>query len=141
MIEELSLHRWDAAIAKWFERDSAALRLLILDASLSPPDFAREFLADIVEGKVSRGKGGRPSERDGWVERAIVAEVFAEWDAAEALTRCDRSDTPKDCALALVANRRNISTDAVRGLVDKLKKCGITREKWRTWGRPDWKHR
>ena len=139
-------YQWGAAINRWFERDPSALSALIRNSSLHIPDYAREFLADLADGKVSRGKGGRPVERHGWVERSIVAEVFREWDAAEALApgvHGAHRDSPKDAACKAVAERRgnDPTEDAVRGLVDKLRKVGFTREGWRTWGRPDFKNR
>ena len=123
-------HEWGAAIEQWFGGNSDALSALVRDTDTAIPDYAREFLADLSAGNVSRGKGGRPEDRDGWLERKIVAEVFRVWETQ-----------PKDAACESVADRHNISAGAVRGLVDKLRKAGFTREAWRTWGRPDFKNR
>ena len=131
--------RWDSAVAAWFERDGSELAALLRDSGESISPGARAFLADLVSGQVSRGKGGRPGERHGWIERAIVAEVFAEWDKAKALPANVRGEAPKHHACATVADRRAMSEDAVRGLVDKFRKLGITQERWAAWGRPDWK--
>ena len=122
--------RWGGAITEWMERDGTALAALVRDASQPTPDFAREFLADLVAGTVTRGKGGRPVVRHGRVERSIVAAVFSEWDA-----------TSKELACEKVAEGRRITPDAVRGVVDRLRKLGITRERWHKWGRPDWGNR
>ena len=122
--------RWGGAITEWMERDGTALAALTRDASKPIPPFVREFLADLAARTVTRGKGGRPVERHGWVERAIVAEVFSEWDA-----------TSKELACATVAELRGLEPDAVRGVVDRLRKLGITRERWHAWGRPDWRNR
>lgn len=122
--------RWGGAISDWITGDGTALAVLTRNTANPIPDFAREFLADLAAGTVTHGKGGRPVERHGWVERAMVAEVFSEWDA-----------TSKESACAAVADRREISPDAVRAVVDKLRKQGITRKRWHAWGRPDWKNR
>lgn len=122
--------RWMTAYGQWLDRDADALEALLRDDAQKIPAWMRDFLADLAAGKVSRGKGGRPAERDGWVERAIVAEVFAEWDKAA-----------KDEACATVADRRGVNADVIRGVVDKLQRIGITRDKWIAWGQPDWRNR
>lgn len=122
--------RWGASYGQWLDGDTSAMEALLRDPAQEIPAWVRDFLADLAAGMVSRGKGGRPAERDGWVERAIVAEVFAEWDKAA-----------KDEACATVADRRGVNADVIRGVVDKLRRKGITRDKWIAWGRPDWRNR
>lgn len=132
--------RWGHAIGTWLDGDRSALADLLRNESLLVPLTAREFLADLAAGTLKKGKGGRPAERDGWVERAIVAELFEEWDAAEAVSTSSRM-SPKDEAMSIVAERRKITADAVRALADKFKSYGITRDAWRAWGRPKWTNR
>ena len=131
--------RWSAAYSQWLEHDSTNLEALIRDPDSNFPPWVREFLADLAAGKVSRGKGGRPEERYDWAERALVAEVFDEWNKAKMLPRVSRSGSPKDKACAIVAARRGATADAIRGVVNKLIKHGITLERWISWGCPDWK--
>lgn len=116
---------WGRGIADWFDGQTSALETLVKNPEIEIPDFAREFLSDLVSGNVDKGKGGRPPERDGWVERSIVCEVFAEWEKAS-----------KSEACATVAERRGMADGAVRGLVDKYQQGGITKAKWIAWGRP-----
>lgn len=145
--ETISEIQWSAAIAEWIEHDPARLFALILDGG-EIPAFAREFLAALARGEKLRGKGGRPAERDGWVERAIAAEVFSEWDRLEAQASSARG-SPQDEAYALVAARRGITAGAIRGVVQKLQDLGIprgqglgiTRDNWRKWGRPHWRNK
>jgi hypothetical protein len=112
----------------------------MLRAAAGPiPDYIRPFLADLAAGKVSRGKGGRPSERDGWVERSILAEVFREWETAKGAPRPKKAASPKETACAIVAARREITEGAVRGIVNRLRKFGYTLDAWKSWGRPNWK--
>ena len=128
--------KWFGAINEWLERRPERLTELLRDAAGPIPDGARAFLADLAAGKVSRGRGGRPPERDGWVERSILAEVFREWETAEGTPRPTRSEAPKDAAYRLVAKRRGITTEAVRGIIERLGKAGLTRDRWESWGRP-----
>lgn len=125
----LAERQWGAAISRWFEHEPSALAALIRASDSLIPDFAREFLADLAEGKVSRGKGGRPGKRYDQIERSIVAEVFAKW---EHIAQAAAFDQVADC--------RGITPDAVRGLVDKFRRQGWTRERWISWGRPDFKN-
>jgi hypothetical protein len=112
--------------------------MLILDKDRKIPALAREFIAGVIAGHINKGKGGRPVERDGWVERSIVAEVFAEWELAEQKPRL-QGESPQNEAYEIVATRRNESAGAIRGVCQRLNKIGITREQWITWGRPNWK--
>jgi len=122
----LSVHKWCAAIERWFERDGSAVSKLVRDNSEPIPDFAREFLSDLAAG-LPRGKGGRPEKRFGEVDRAIVFEVFTCWKT-----------TTKEVAIATVEAKRNMTEGKVRGIVNKLYKQGITRKRWQAWGCPDW---
>jgi hypothetical protein len=129
---------WGDAINQWFERRPERLAELLRNADGPIPEGAREFLADLVAGKVSRGKGGRPPERDGWVERSILAEVFREWEKAEGIPRPTRAEAPKDVAYRLVAERRGETVKAIMGIVERHAKLGLTQDRWESWGRPDW---
>lgn len=131
--------RWGVAISQWLEHDNTNLAALIRNPDSSIPPWVREFLADLAAGTVLRGKGGRPTERHGWHERAIVAEVFSEWNNAKMLPRSSGRGSPKDEACAIVAARRGAKPDTIRGVVNKLIKYGITLERWIAWGSPDWK--
>jgi hypothetical protein len=121
------LNQWGRAITAWFDRQHGDLVDLIKDPTQEIPDFAREFLADLVDGKVEHGRGGRPPKRFARDEREIVAECFKEWES-----------TTKDDACAIVAERHELPDEAVRGLMDKFRKYGITKEAWIKWGRPAW---
>ena len=118
------------AINAWFDGQGGMLAAAIRDTSLPLIDDARAFLSDLADGKISKGKGGRPVERHGWVERSIVAEVFTHWEHSS-----------KEAACAAVAARRGASDGEIRGVVDKLRKLGFTRDRWKTWGRPDFKNK
>lgn len=134
--------RWSAAYSQWLEHDSTNLEALIRDPDSNFPPWVREFLAALAAGKASRGKGGRPVKRHGRDEQAIAAEVFAEWNKAEMFAEGNkRGESPKDEACAIVAGRLGdtYTADVIRGVVNKIIKCGITREWWNAHGRPDWK--
>lgn len=122
--------RWIGAVNAWFDGDAAPLERALRDGVPLNEDV-RTFLADLVAGRVNRGKGGRPTERHGWVERSIAAEVLALRDTG----------MTADAAYAEVAQRRGDSESVIRGVVEKLRGQGITLERWRAWGRPDWKNR
>lgn len=115
--------QWGAAIAQWFDHDGAAVAALVM-SNAPIPTFAREFLSDLATGRVNRGKGGRPEKRFGQVERAIVFDVFVEWEK-----------TSKEAAIDAVQEKRKTP---IRPTVNKLRKQGITLERWQAWGRPDW---
>jgi len=137
--------RWSAAISAWFERDGTLLAEAVRDQSLPQPTYVRELFADLAIGEAKRGKGGSPSEYHPWVKRSIAAEVFKEWDAIKAKRKKDAKKTtssgiPKIIACAVIAGRRGVTEDSVRGVVDDVIKAGLTREKWRAWGRPTWKN-
>jgi hypothetical protein len=129
---------WGYAIEEWLKRRPERLAELLRNTDGQIPEFAREFLADLVAGKVSRGKGGRPNGRDPWVELAIMAEVFREWETAEGSPHL-QGESPRAAACALVASRRGITEDAVRGIVDRRRKHKFTLDNWKSWGRPDWR--
>lgn len=133
--------RWWGALRDWRNHDAGPLAAALRDQSLPLTSDIREFLADLVEGKVNHGKGGRPTQYLVWVERSIVSDVFREWDAFEKMPKNKRLETPKALACDAVAKRRGVTADTVRALVDKLRAVGITREAWHGWGRPDWKPR
>lgn len=120
--------RWGLAIHHWFEGQPDDLEALIAGSDRSLPPMAREFLADLVAGKVTKGKGGRPSERSFQQERAILEDIF---------TALDRGLTTS-AAFADVAPRYAATEDAIRGVYQKLRK-DITYEWWSGRGRPSLK--
>ena len=129
--------RWSAAVSAWYEEgDGMLLAEAVRDQSLPQPEHVRELFAQLALGKAKRGKGGRPPERHPWLQRSMIAEVFAEWDAAET----NGEANPKDAACEIVAGRRGVTGDTIRGAVDRLRGAGITRERWQAWGRPSWRN-
>ena len=135
-------HRWMAAVSQYLTGYPVPLASLLRDpASPNVSANARALLADLVEGKLPKSKGGRPAERSKRVERAIVADYFAELERQEAVPKVEgvKDGGPATTARELVAKRRGLPEDAVRGVVDRVRiNDGITREKWVGWGRPDW---
>lgn len=128
--EHLAEIRWAGAYKAWRDRDPTVMAQLLRDPQFALPANAREFLADLVAGKVHR-KSGRPPERDGWVERSIAVEVFKLLDVCH----------NKSVAIAAVAARRTDSDDgygAIKGVMDRLDAAGLTYDNWVAWGRPDW---
>ena len=135
--EYLADMRWRAAFVAWLEwHDSAPLAGLIrTDGPM--PEWVRDFLADLVQGKALRGPGGRPSERSGQHKRAILAAVFHAWEEAKTEPRGpQRLDEPKAAAVARVADNLKISGGAVKRILDDAQANGITLENWKKWGRP-----
>lgn len=120
--------RWGLAIHHWFDGEPDDLVSLIADANGTLPPMAREFLADLVAGKVKKGKGGRPSERHPKQERAILEDIYMAMDRGLARGK----------AFADVAPRYAVTEDAVRGVFEKLRK-DITYEWWVGRGRPSLK--
>lgn len=118
--------KWGCAIQNWQEGYKLLLRPLLADTSIPIPDFAREFLADLAEESVIKDDG-RPTERSGELERKIVADVFRAWDGST-----------KERACFYVADRHALTPDAVRGLLERFIRLGITRKAWISWGRPNW---
>lgn len=143
--------QWGAAISEWIDGSGNMDAIVALARNDQPlPDFARQFLADLLTNipvraldvarkEVGQQRTGRPEERDPWVERAIVSEVFFEWERVKGIPRKDRDNmNPKDYAMTLVAERRGLEN--VRHVVQKLQGDGITLERWVSWGRPDWRN-
>jgi hypothetical protein len=134
--------QWGAAIEAWQGGDKGSVAALLRDPEVALPDFARFFLADLVEGKAKRG--GRPNLRHPLVERQIVAEYFACYESARLLTRAKRGGhSPKDFALEQVAKYRSaigrrITAESVAEIVKTHRKSNFTLENWIKWGRPDW---
>jgi hypothetical protein len=112
--------RWSHAIGEWQEGRPDALGDEIAELR-SLPDFARDFLVNLVFGKALRRKG-RPLKRTQQEEREIAVEVFDQQDTAA---------KTKDKAIAAVAVQRNMSEDEVRGVVDKLREQGFARWNWK----------
>lgn len=150
----LAERQWGAAISRWFEHDhdGSAVAALVMDNSVPIPGFAREFLSDLATGKVSRGKGGRPPGRSGRIERSIVYDVFVEWEKVlqQPKLKSDgkRESEPKMRAIREVAERGRGKkkifdsepiVERIKGVMEKLRKQGITLKRWQAWGRPNWK--
>lgn len=126
--------RWHAAINRWMEsapdRSVAELEELLRDSNNEIPDFAREFLADLVAGKVEPNTGGRPGERSATHKRAIAYEVYAEQARYKAMPRSERDGRPRVLAVERVAALRGISDGAVRRIVADISDAGVTYEFW-----------
>lgn len=124
--ERLTELRWSGAIRAWMQHDPSPLQTLL--SELPAPAFAVEFLRDVVAGKAQREKGRQPrltpaSERD------LTTEVYTAWDAEEC-SPAGRDGSPRDRAIAAVAERHHMSADRLRGIVDKVRDEGLTREIW-----------
>lgn len=124
--ERINQIKWGHAISMWQEGYKLLLRPLLIDSTIQIPDFAREFLADLAEGNVIKDIG-RPTDRPGWYERKIVTDAFHEWERST-----------KESACHEVAERYSLKYDAVRGILDRFAKSGITKEVWIRYGRPNW---
>ncbi len=126
--------RWHAAIHRWMEsapdRSVAELEELLRDSNNEIPDFAREFLADLVAGKVEPNTGGRPEERSETHKRAIAYEVYAEQARYKVMPRSERDGQPRVLAVERVAALRGISDGAVRRIVADISDAGVTYEFW-----------
>ncbi len=126
--------RWHAAINRWMEsapdRSAAELEELLRDSNNEIPDFAREFLADLVAGKVEPNTGGRPEERSAGYKRAIAYEVYAEQARFKAMPQKDRTGSPRDKAVASVAERRKLKGGTVRVIVEEMTRAGLTFDIW-----------
>lgn len=123
--ELVAFLRWSGVYAAWTDGDPAPMGEWLRDSSTVLTQDGREFLAALAEGNVKR-RAGRRGDRDGWVERAIVLDVFKLRDSGS--TQAD--------AIATAAARRGMKEDAVRGVVEKLRALGITLDNWRRWGCP-----
>ena len=132
--EARALHQWASVLSQWLSGDPEPLAVWLLDPATELQDDARAFLADLVRGKVKRPRGRRTRKRGG-EERAIVAEVFIEY---ERQAKKSSVLNPHERAIAVVANRRGLLPGAVRGIVEKLAAAGINATAWRQWGRPVW---
>lgn len=125
--ERVLERRWGRAINYWLEEAYPdPLEALLRAADGEIPDFAREFLADLVAGKVKKGKGGRPQEYPPSVQRAIAYEYFA---ALETLS-------PSRARVEVAGRRGNMSASTVRNIVARIEADGITREVWIRMARP-----
>jgi hypothetical protein len=124
--------------AWWTEGDVAPLAELLRDLSVELSADARMFAAALIDRSLTR-RPGAPEQYLGSVERSMVAEVFAEQERLRAAPKRSRGGSPQELAIHLVAQRRRTTEGAVRGIVAKLRKAGITLDRWKQWGRPDWK--
>lgn len=118
--------RWSGAIKDWLDAYPQTLEALLRESEREIPDFAREFLADLVAGKVKKGKGGRPQEYPPFVQRAIAYEYFA---ALETLS-------PSRARVEVAGRRGDMSVSTVRNIVARIEADGITREVWIRMGCP-----
>lgn len=135
--QRLADRRWDAAVHHWLAGNLEPLHTLLSDPAAAIPDHGRLFLADLAIGKVKRSRG-RPAEYPPWVERSMVAEVFAEHERCLAEPR-QKSGKPQERAIAAVAAKRGMTEPSLRGFVEKLRRVGWTLERWQSWGRPNFK--
>lgn len=126
--------RWGSAITRWQEGQPAPLCALVL-AHESLPDFVRDFLADLVAGKAKRRRGA-PPKYSGTQERALFTEVMQRWDDLEGADKTTGNTGPRDEAISYVADRHTMKSDALRGIVDRLRTAGMTRELWARYMRP-----
>lgn len=131
--------RWIFAVAEWFAGNKEPLAAAILDPSLPLVPDVRAFLADLISGTVERPQG-RPSEYSGRVERSIAARFFAEWERLDNLPRL-KGQSPRNEAFETVAAALDMRPDQIRGVIERLRKDGITVDLWRQRGRPDWTNR
>lgn len=125
--QRLAELRWNAAIAAWMRRDPAPL-VALLGELRDVPDFAVEFLRDLAAGTVERPSGAEAA-RSPAHERRIAFAVYAAWEALEAEPR-SRAGSPKDRAIATVAQRLGMAQGQVRGVLDKVTRQGLTRDVW-----------
>ena len=117
--------RWAAAIGNWYRRDARALEALIAEGA-PLPDFAKEFLCDVVAGRAHRGTGGRPATRTPADARIIAADAFAAWEDGGS----------KEIGIEQAAALNGLKDGAVRRVVDDAIAAGWTLENWIAWGRP-----
>ena len=96
---------------------------------------AREFLTDMVMGKVNKGKGGSPQRYSQAFQRQITAEVYEIWDTKKKEPRWTKKGSPKDIAMWVVAERHDMNEDKVRGIVNRIGEF-ITPKLWKKMGRP-----
>lgn len=126
--------RWGGAINRWMQsgpdRSITELEALLRDPEGEIPDFARDFLADLVAGKVEPNVGGRPAERTEEHKRMIAYEVYAEQARYKAMPKRDRDGRPRNLAIEQVAERRGITDGAVRGIVEEMTRAGLTFDTW-----------
>jgi len=124
--------RWSSAYSQWLRGEREPVAAWLSDPNSVITEDAREFLVDLVRGKITRPRGRRVVHTPG-EERAIVAEVYL---ARERHTKNKRLTQPHENALRDVARVRGMKMGAVRGIVDRLNAAGITFEAWKKWGRP-----
>jgi len=116
---------WGAAINDWLAGRPAALEAIIRE-KVSAPDFALDFLGDLVSGRISKGKGGRPAKRTPGEKRIMAADFYAARESAGA----------DDVAYERVSELHGVEAGAVRRVVADAKKNGFTLDAWIRWGRP-----
>ena len=124
--------KWGLAYGAWLDGNRQPMADWIADPHTVITDDARHFLADYLLGKARRPRG-RKSSRSGQLERKITHDVFCERAGLAARNSIQR---PYEKALEKIAKRHRLPTGAVRGIIDRLGKAGLTFEWWIRAGRP-----
>lgn len=129
--------KWTHAISQWLKpgEEQCPDYLATLIKELDIPADAREFLTDMVMGKVNKGKGGSPQRYSQAFQRQITAEVYEIWDTKKKEPRWTKKGSPKDIAMWVVAERHDLNEDKVRGIVNRVGEF-ITPKLWEKMGRP-----
>lgn len=123
---------WVNAYSQWLKGNCEPMAAWLTDPQSVITEDARQFLADLVRGKIKRPRGRRAA-RQPREERAIVAEVFT---ARERHARNKGPTGPHDRAISEVALARKMNAGVVLAIVGRLNNVGVTFEAWKRWGRP-----
>lgn len=129
-VENSPDHRWAFAIKEW---QSKRPKVLVAELNnLHVPEFVREFLCDLALKKVAPLTNSRPRKRTHADERTLAREVYAEWDRLKEL----KVKSPRDQAIASVAENKKMSEDALRGIMEAFRDAGVTKAVWRSYLKP-----
>ena len=101
------------------------------------PEHVRLFVADLARGKAKR-QAGAPRKYTGAEERAILCDVFTQWERFKQERNPSRGGGPRVLAIAAVADDWGLSEGAVTGVVQEAIGAGLTLELWVRMGRPNW---
>ena len=118
--ERLATLKWQAAIVAWEQGDDGPIVSLL--ARRGAPEFAHEFVVDLVAGTAQRRGQGRPDERTPAHERRIWTQVMELMDAG--------ASQAVACAAVTEQQGLHDEPEAVRGIVAKLRRMGLTRALW-----------